>query len=377
MTRYALWCGILAAGLGLPAWAQNAGPGAPADDPMARPSEYGIRFTPEMARGIAKEITRGLFVRRYELDESKADQATELMARRFMEFAHQNEEACQDTIEFAIGEMTNQIADRHGQNMPGLPKSVAQGVGTRLLPIMPAIREMINGTMQDVRPMLSLKQQLRFTGEMTAANIALDAFEKNMRKWSSGEVEPEGNPFRDPDREPRKDENGESQALRSARLWAENESNRAPGSAWEQYVEEAKKYYELDPSQAASVDSLLRDYQERARVAVGDQEQWRARLYRNRFLWNMSIQLPGRWQANPVRILLENEYVKMQEPLEALGDELKQRIDEVPTQAQRAAAEHRMRNLFAEKGLQIEEAAAATTERAAPTETAPAEEVAE
>ncbi|MGB4259885.1 MAG: hypothetical protein WBL15_19475, partial [Phycisphaerae bacterium] len=169
-----------------------------------------------------------------------------------------------------------------------------------------------------------------------------------------------GNPFENPEDRFKKDETGQTRVLKNVRSRAEARSNRPIGGEWDQYVEEAKKYYQLDASQAAVADSLLRDYKERAKVAVGGEREWQARVYRNRLWWGISITLPGQWN-HPLRLLLDREAQRIDEPLAALGDELKERIEAIPTQAQREAAEQRIQLALKEKGLLFEEPAPVST----------------
>jgi len=356
---------LCVAGWGWPVWGQTAARPGNENDPMDRPAEYGVRFTPTMARSLAGKMTEQFFVNHHQLDKSKADKVTEMIARRVMQFAHQNDTAGQDLAEFAFTELLENTRANHGRGMnEGMPKRLAQGIGSRVVPIMPSIRDLTNGVLQDVRPELSFKEQLKLTGEVAAANVALDAFEKNMQGWAKGEVDPFGNPFEDRQAELQKDQKGETRALRAARSSAEGASKSKPGTEWQTYVEEAKKYYQLDPSQAAAADSLLRDYQQRAEIAVGKLEEWRARVYRNKLFVSLSMRLPGGWQNNPMRILMDRDGEEMKEPLEALGDGLKGRIEEIPTAGQREAAEQRVRAAFVEAGLNLDE----------PPATAPAEE---
>jgi hypothetical protein len=339
-------------------------------DPMGGPSEYGLRFTPAMARGLSKEIIKNVFVRRYELDEAKTEQATELMSRRLMQFAHQNEEGGQELFEFFFSEMANRVAGNRGQDTGGLPREVMQGLGTRLLPTMPAIREVANGMVQDIRPMLGFKQQLKLTGEVAVMNVALDAFEKNMQSWSKGDADPFGDPFRSDEADLKKDENGETRLTRNAKSSAEAQTKAPPWANWGDYVEEAKKYYQLDPAQSEAADSVLREYQERAQFAVGGEADWHQRAYRNRVLCSMSASLRGRW-GNPLRILLDADFARMREPAEALEKEMKERIEQIPTRSQRETAERRMLATLREKGLYLEEPVAATTQPAASPEAQP------
>ena len=68
--RVAYLCWIIAAGCVLPALAQETSIPADGSDPLARPTEVGIRFTPGMARAMAQQIAPGLF-QHYGMDEEK------------------------------------------------------------------------------------------------------------------------------------------------------------------------------------------------------------------------------------------------------------------------------------------------------------------
>jgi hypothetical protein len=365
MRRRLFLCAGCFAWLAWPAFAQTAGSGAEVNDPMASPTEYGIRLTPGMARAMSRWTIREVFVKRYELDESRVDEATELMARRIMQFAHEHEAAGRELIEFAITEALEHKTRSRDEGMEGMPLGLARGIGTRLLPVMPSIRDATDGVMQDIRPMLSLKQQIRFTGEVTAVNVALDAFDKNMQRWAAGDVDPFGDPFKSGDAKFKKDADGQTQTLKRIRGGAEADSRREPGGDWDRYVEQAKQYYQLDESQAAAADSLLRDYKQRAKIAVAPEDEHRAKVYQNSLWCQFATELPGRWWGNPLNILLYERSGKLDAPVEALGEELRGRIDEIPTRAQREAAESRVWATFAEKGLKVDEFGAVNSAPAA------------
>jgi hypothetical protein len=139
---------------------------------------------------------------------------------------------------------------------------------------------------------------------------------------------------------------------------AENMSKRLPGSEWGQYVEEARKYYDFDASQVAAAESLVRDYQARALVAVGGEEAWRAKLYQTGLWLGMALRLPGRG-SDVARSLLFQDLAETRKPQKALGDELRDKIDEIATHAQREAAERRVLEALAAKGLDVDKRAAA------------------
>lgn len=350
------WAALLPA---LPLAAQRAADRDDDNDPTNAPTPYGVRFTPGMARGLAQIFTKNVLVRHYEMDEAKSEEAREKIARRLMQVAHANEERGQEFIEWAMTEAMRMQSEPNGRRNIGIPPEFAQGVGERMLPLMPVVRDFVDGVVQDVRPMLGIKGQLKLTGELAVAKMGMDAFEKNMQRWSKGEVDPFTDPF-EPEggREVKKDEDGTSRQLKNARGNAAAASDAEPGSEWDHYASEAKKYYDMDPSQAAAVDSLVRDFKARAQIAVGNSEEWKARIYRNRVWWNMSMQMAGRWN-NPIREFMDREYNQIREPIEVLGSELKMRIDQVATASQREAAMRRVIDALTEKGLIMDEVTAA------------------
>jgi hypothetical protein len=353
------WVGaVIWAGLAGSVVAQDRAPAAGSGDSWNRTTEVGVRLTPEMARAGARLFTEKYLVSEFELDPAKVDQATELMARRIMQLAHEHEEAGQEFIEFAMTTALEfQVKNRNGAEDTGFPVDLAKGVGTRLVPLIPSIREATNGVMQDVRPLLSFKQQLKFTGQIALANVALDALDKNMRRWSTGEVDEFSDPFDDPEATEKRDAAAEKQRLDNARKAAEARSKQRLGAQWEEYVKAAKEYYQMDDAQGQAADSLLREYQERAKTAIGSEAEWRKRIYANQFWQMFSMELPGKWGGNPLYVMLDRERETLREPLDKLEEELKQRIDEIPTQAQREAAEARITAAFAAKGVKIEEIA--------------------
>ncbi|GMU21756.1 MAG: hypothetical protein AMXMBFR13_18450 [Phycisphaerae bacterium] len=353
-------CGfLLATFLPAVAWSQPAG--ARLAESEAPPTELGVRLTPEMARGLGTVVANELFRKRYELEEAQVAAASEAFARRLMAMAHAHEERGQEISEYLFAKGL-EVSSRMRAGTGDAPNTIfGQGMAEQLLPVMPAIKEMANGVMQDVRPMLSFKQQLKMTADIALMNVALASFESTLKRWSKGEIEPFEDPFRSRERPIKKDADGESDAVKSARRAAERAAKREPWTEWAKYVEDAKQFYGFDASQAAAADSLLREYTERCQRAQQGADDG-SRLYRNRVWWAMAGHLPGGWNG-PFRALMEADYEAIREPVEALGFELKEKIDRLPTQAQRSAAEAKILEALAEKGYRTPEAvAAASTE---------------
>jgi len=204
------WLAVVV-GWALPAPAQRvpAEAGSPAD----QPTSFGIRFTPGMARSLAGGYVR-MLTERYELDPSKVDQTEDAVARRFMALAHRlDDEGFGEALEGMVEGILAGQMDAGRQD--GMNLKSAQAMAEGLKPVMPAIREMIRGVAQDVRPMLAAKQQIKFGADLLTFNTAMDAFEQNLDRWSRGEIQPYENPFA-PGGKPRLDESGRSPALKAA-----------------------------------------------------------------------------------------------------------------------------------------------------------------
>ncbi|MHC4443164.1 MAG: hypothetical protein ACYTF1_08015 [Planctomycetota bacterium] len=349
MFRQLTGCLILLAVLVLPVSAQDAQQANQNDDIMSRPTKYGIRFTPGLARMMAQQFTKHSLVKHYKMDKEKSDQADEMVARRLMETAHAIDGPSQELIERFIEE---QLAyQQKGGGGGFMPPTFGKEFADRLLPILPEIRNLIRNTAHDVRPMLAMKQQFKMAGELMAINTAFDAFEGTIKQWASGEVTKYSDPFHQ-SRKVEKDSEGVSQNLKNARKNAQSALDKGKSSAWAKYVKQAKEFYQLDDSQAASADSILREYLERAKNPTAD-EDWSTRFYRNHLWQYMILNLPNHWN-HPLRALIDDEYAELAEPLEILDGELKSKIDSIPTKTQRQEAEERMETLLAEKGFKTQ-----------------------
>jgi hypothetical protein len=330
-------------------WAPAEGTPAPSiPDADAAPAvDSGIRFTPGMARAMASVITRQALVKRYGLDEARSKEASEKIAQRIMQTAHANDRQVQEILEYALPQTLE--FEARGIRRSETPPEFWVRLGKMGHPLVPAARQLLTDIRQDVQPLLPPMQQLKMAGDLLAMGTALDAFEKAMERCARGDVKPGEDPFDTGDQQIRKDENGESSVLKEARKHAQDRLDRLWRSGWEQYVEQAGKLYEFDEAQRATADSILREAVQRAE-AVAKDETWRRRAVRNRlwnrFIWNVA---PARF--SPLPDIINADFIAMGEPLRAIGDELRERIDRIPTQTQREAADARVRAALAELGV--------------------------
>jgi hypothetical protein len=316
-------------------------------DPMSYPTEAGFRFTPGIARLFARQFAEHGLINHYNMDKSKTDEVTEKVARRLMQMFHQTDGPGQELFERYMEEQLNAQA-RGEQGF--VPKAFSKEFADRVRPLLPAIRELGKGVAQDIRPMLPLKQQLKMAGEMMAFNAGLDAFDQMMEQWSNGQADNTADPFNDSDKEVKLDEQGQSEALKRARQRAQTEVDKGMKDDWTRYVKDAKEFYGFDVPQKATADSILRECLERA-DAIASDSSWQARYYRDRLWQNMITRLPNGWN-HPLRRLIEQDQEDLKTQFKVIEEELKNRIDRIPTEAQRRAADQRVQSFLAGKGFQ-------------------------
>ena len=333
--------------------AQDTGLPDDSDDILSRPSEHGFRITPGLARILAQQFTKNALIKHYQMDEAKSDEVNELVTRRMMQAAHALDGQGQEFLERLIEEQLVYQKEQGGGGF--MPPSFGQEFAKRLVPMMPAIRDVVRGVGQDIRPMLPFKKQLTLARDLMGVNTMLDAFEERMTKWANGEEEALGDPFRTrrPEDKVKLDENGESTALKRSRKTAEEQLEKSRFREWKKYVQQAKQFYQFDDAQAATADSILREYLERAQSIIQDQA-WRTRVYQNRVWSTMLLQKPN-GRNHPLQAILLNELIETNAPLRELENQLKARIETIPTHAQRKAADDRLNTWLADKGLELEE----------------------
>lgn len=340
------------------AYAQNAA--SPPSDAGPRtdgtPVEPGIRFTPGLARSIAGQFVRNQLVRRYELDESRIADATELVARRLMKTAHALDGPGQELVQRFMEEQMAYQAEGGGGSFipPGFGKEFAK----RVEPMVPEIRSLCEDVGRDVAPLLSMKQRLKMAAEMSVLRTALDAFEENMKAWSTGKETNYDDPWGSMKRPVERDAQGEAIELKGAREAAAMQADVVEGMGWDRYVSQAKEYFGFDEAQKDTADAILADCKQRLAVVTHD-EGWRRRYAMCRF-WQQAVwRIPQSW-GHPLQTCIEDGQKIVRKPIADIETDLKTRIDAVATAEQQKTAADRMAELLAKQGYGVTGASPAT-----------------
>lgn len=326
---------------------RDTGRGAPRDDKTPELPDIGVRFTPQMAQAISKQMTRQM-KRRYELDDAQVESIQAIMERQLIKVVARNAEAGRDLIEKMMATMI--------ENDGRFPKETAQEFAKDIKPLLPAIKDFFKESSAEVSKQMTVKQRMKLTGDMAGVTAGFAIFENRMKRWEEGKVGDNANPFfdsadRDPDKveEPADpNENPEyGRARRNVERWIEWQVEIDRN--WEQYVTRAIEYYELNEEQANSARAILKECQERAKAIKTD--DWRKRLKDNRITQQLSWGLKGDYGVGPWQNKLESEYERLLKPLKDLDAQFKKRIDALADSNQRAKADGVVRKQLSEKGV--------------------------
>ncbi len=313
-----------------------------------KPTELGVRFTPGMAKAMSKQFAKGM-KGRYNLNDEQVESIRGILAKRMMRVVTENSETGRDIIET----MMEVMIENDGQ----FPKDAAMDFAKLAKPIFPALKKFFADTSGEISAELTIKQRLKFTGDVAAATAGLIVFEDRMKRWEEGKVGDGANPFYDPaDKDPAAasqpsdpDESPEHrQARQGVKQWMEWQFNVE--ERWGRYVEFAIEFYDLDEAQTNAVNAILEECLERA--AAIKTPEWNAKVTDNRIAQRLSWRAGGQmFSRGPWMFMLESEFEKLKKPLDDLELELKRRLSAIPNSTQRAKAMESVRKVLADKGL--------------------------
>lgn len=311
-------------------------------------TEIGIRFTPRMAAAISKRMVERM-TPRYELDDRQAEEISEVMQRQFMEFARENAALGRDMIEL----MTATMIENDGR----FPKEEATAFAAMANKFTPRFKEFVTQSSTLIGAKMTVRQKLKYTGDVSLFAAGLITFENRMKRWEQGRVGDFANPFFDPaDKDPAKAEPEpvnphEHAEHRKARKqvetwigWQIDKEGR-----WPEYLERAARYYGFTEAQNTAAQAILKDCQERVKSIKT--REWTDAVKENRVLRELSQRADDEIARGPWMVGLEDAFQKLLKPLNDLDAEFKRRIDDLPDSTQRANAREAVRKALAGKGV--------------------------
>jgi len=307
-------------------------------------TDIGIRMTPTIAKAISGRMTTQM-KERYELGDEQGEKIKTAIERNIMKLAHDNATIGRDAIEMMMATMITNDGE--------FPRDAAIEFAKHMKPIIPALRQFFQDSAVDIGKSMTLKQRLRFTGDMTALTAGVGIFEARMKRWEAGEVADGANPFFDRNdvAEDEDADTDEPREIRRARRrvdrtmqWEINFETQ-----WEQYVRNAILFYDFDESQQAAADGILEDC--KARAAALKSDDWIRDYRQNRIADRLSRQIDSKFNNGPLKFQLETDHEKLMKPLNDLKRDLKRRIEKLPSTKQRAVARNTAEDALRKKGL--------------------------
>lgn len=299
--------------------------------------EDGFFPTPRMIEGILHRIAEA-YGEKLELDDEQREFFEEVLETRVPQWLQRNKPA--------IKTLLNQYFEAVLADEPPVAADVAEWA-QQMIPLVQGFQSLAAASVEDLRAALTDEQAGILDADMAAFNVGVSFARSKMELWAAGEYNPET----DWPRGARHEEASaiEEKAVREAQERARSEVTgqpvataptadsrpaspavdpaHAPEDAWTRYVREFCARYEFTREQSETAQRFLREARRlRDRYQVKRLEDFR-RL-------EAALRDPGQKDLEK----LQAEYKRLQAPLDRYFQQLKDRLDQLPTRAQRRTA---------------------------------------
>jgi hypothetical protein len=294
----------------------------------------------------------------YNLSEDQFEFIREEVRSRFPSFMLENRDQ--------IIEIANQYTEAMLSGDPPTKEFVAQW-SQNTLPMVNRFAEMIEETRESIRPILSEEQQVQMDGEMAAFRVAMNHVNNRMNVWAQGGYDwesewPRSEAFKEQERvrvETLLKEQERAKAIArgeppppetAVQTAATTDVGAAPSAAtpadssrpkpgekpgaqrpkdeWDIYVENFIKRYKLDDAQ-----------QNQARKHLVSLQEQRDRYARRKLTEIEELEKKLKAvKTDDEKSELKARLVKIQEPIDRMFNQLKDKLDTIPTRKQRADA---------------------------------------
>lgn len=320
------------------------------DSAEIKSTEIGVRFTPAIAEAVSDQFMRQM-TERYELDEEQAGKIRPVMIRQFLDLANGHATVGRDFIEHMLATTIRNEGRFAAEDGPEFAR--------KLKPLFPILKEFFTKTSSEISKEMTLRQRLKFTGDMAGVTAGLVVLETRMNRWEKGEIQSGANPFFD-----RSQDDPESAASvsvqedpnehpehRRARQRVESRigSEIDLETGWEDYVEQAIEYYDLDEAQQESARAILKECLDR--LGKIKTPELRIAMIENGIARRLTWRTKSEFSQGPWMHKLEKEYEQLRKPLADLTLEFKRRVESLPNSRQRALAEESVRQALEKKGM--------------------------
>ncbi len=363
----------------------QAQPSESPDEDVMRRTSHVVRFTPKMAKGLAREFVKEQTDR--PLDSAESQELEEVMARRMMNVGHRHAEDIAPFFE----QMYVEMIKNQGESVT---REGAPRLGALAEKAAPAFRTFADGMAEDMRPFVSDEKYNELLELETNLTRASSELEEEMARWARGEIPEEDDldhPFEIFEQKMKQAEEDQVDIQRSKlRKDLDQQSQwnywQKTPQAWRWFLRSLSRRCEFSDEQDAQGNEILRTYEKQAKEIMTP--EWEKRIQRNRLLHRTQYHLVEEREAAPDEeqpppapptiaqniqpwlFQLNVEYDQMTAPLDELRDRFRQEVLAIVTQEQRDKLNEELRALGTRHGMEpamIDEAITMLVPEEAPT----------
>jgi hypothetical protein len=325
---------------------------APGEEVM-RPTQRGLRLTPDMARGIGRLWMQEQLWKDMDLTEDQERQIADRGSRRLMEMGHREGPEAQAAFECLFATLMNSQGKVTAEN--------CREFGEKLQPLSRISREFVDGVAEDARGILNEQQFKQLESQLEKQRRGLDRLDRRLANYREGRVEGAENPFDELEVEEQAPGQPKVDArVRSARRSAEAQIRQTTTWDWSGFLTGAGLLFKFDDAQKAKGQALLAEYRKKAEAI--QTPEWKERMQKNRMMVTLQWQL-GDVPKGPWLRKLDQEWHEANRPMEALTREFHGKVLALATAQQRASALDSTQELFGKHGLTLDPADAAELAR--------------
>ena len=276
----------------------------------------------QMMRQAAANIAR-----RYNLNEHQTELTRKLLVDEVTQFLDEHED------------IWPLIRDLTRQQMAGRAPDgdVAKRIGQAALPLLAEVQNAIMNANTRWRGILNEDQKKMHDWDLRDMNKTFSKMQERFQKMAEGQADNQG-PFPAPNQdEPQPRQPRKPKADFKPAMGGEAHVEKADTDAWLKYVQDFVARHDLDNAQSESAFSVLRECQKRADDYLASKERDFARV-RKQLTDVVKSDSSPEVKKHKLRVWKQIEK-RMEKPVHDIFQELKDRLDRIPTDSQKARAE--------------------------------------
>jgi len=271
-------------------------------------------------------------VERYELDEAQSVELTRKLKSRWSGYLNDNESSLKPLL--------NSFVEMRLQMEPPSKEQV-QEWGRRASQAFNSFETQIKKGSDELRGLLRDDQLAKFEGDLLGFTTGMQFARTQLHRWEQGEYEERE--FWDPPlavrrarREAEEARARESKAAAEAADAASGAANRAPADqivaemdAWQKYVDDFIKQYQLDAAQKKAAYSILEELRQRA---LSHRDANKVEIDK------LEARIARHSGTDEQLAKIKEDLDRLYGPIDAMFAELQKRLEPIPTATQKAAA---------------------------------------